>query len=97
MAFGETVSYIRLLTETKCMTPEEEGLSRREEEDFKFVCIMSVCIACLTTPGSFISAIRYSGSPAGGSTTKVNSGLGGRKFFRLCRDSRGKENKKTAV
>lgn len=30
---------------------------------------------CLTTPGSFISAIRNSGSPAEGSTNKVNSGL----------------------
>lgn len=30
---------------------------------------------CLTTPGSFISAIRYSGSPAEGSTNKENSGL----------------------
>ena len=29
----------------------------------------------LTTPGSFISAMRYSGSPAGGSTNNVNSGL----------------------
>lgn len=37
----------------------------------------SVCVfVCLTTPGSFISAMRYSGSPAGGSTSKVNSGLG---------------------
>lgn len=31
--------------------------------------------AHLTTPGSFISAMRYSGCPVGGSTSSVNSGL----------------------
>lgn len=31
--------------------------------------------AYLTTPGSLTSALRYSGGPTGGSTSKVNSGL----------------------
>lgn len=31
--------------------------------------------AYLTTPGSLISALRYSGGPTGGPTSKVNSGL----------------------
>lgn len=49
---------------------------------------MCVCVGCLTTPGSFISAMRYSGSPAGGSTSKVNSGLGTvRKWKRLKTDT----------
>lgn len=31
--------------------------------------------ACLTTPTNFISEMRYSGCPTGGSTNSVNSGL----------------------
>lgn len=34
----------------------------------------TVC-ACLTTPGNFISEMRYSGCLSGGSTNSVNSGL----------------------
>lgn len=41
----------------------------------KWSVFMFKCSICLTTPGRFISAIRYSGSPTGGSTSKVNAGL----------------------
>lgn len=55
---------------------------------------MEVCIMCLTSPGSFISAIRYSGSPAGGSTSKVNSGLRDKKRERGMNDETRKRKKR---
>lgn len=49
----------------------EEKRVKGERQKCVYVC---VCM-CLTTPGSFISAMRNSGSPAGGSTSRANSGL----------------------
>lgn len=53
------------------MMGEKERLQKKGEGEsvFTYVC------EYLTSPGSFISAMRYSGSPAGGSTSKINSGL----------------------